>query len=60
MLGLSVFTENSIYIGTDGTKFFLVIPEIGVGYRLYEAYSHSARFLDEVLAFMEGRYDDIC
>ncbi len=27
--------------------------------RLYEAYSHSDRSLDEVLAFMEGRYDDI-
>lgn len=27
--------------------------------RFYEAYSHSDRSLDEVLAFMEGRYDDI-
>ena len=27
--------------------------------RLYEAYTHSDRSLDEILAFMEGRDDDI-
>lgn len=27
--------------------------------RLYEAYSHSDRTLDEILAFIEGRIDDI-
>ena len=26
---------------------------------LYEAYSHNDRSLDEILAFIEGRYDDI-